>query len=67
MARSDEIQQVAYAQIADTLLLIHISSPKIIDHWVLYDLEEISRQTGKSVEQLLASLRKKGDGSNEIN
>jgi hypothetical protein len=52
-----EIQvQVAYAQIADTLLLIHISLPKIIDHWVLYDLEEISRQTGKSVEQLLASL-----------
>jgi len=50
MARSDEIQvRVAYDQIADTLLLIHISSPKIIDHWVLYDLEEISRQTGKSV------------------
>jgi hypothetical protein len=60
MARSDEIQvRVAYDQIADTLLLIHISSPKIIDHWVLYDLEEISRQTGKSVGQLLKGLRNK--------
>jgi hypothetical protein len=56
---SGEIQvQVSYEQIGATHVLFHCSGSKLVDIWFLVDLQERSRRTGKSVDQLLENLRK---------
>jgi hypothetical protein len=57
--RVGDIQvKVTYEQIGDEHLLIHIYAPKLFNLWQLLDLEKLSREHGKSVEHLLANLRK---------
>lgn len=52
-----------YEQIGSHLL-VHLHAPKLLNHWMLLDLEELARKSGTSPEQILARLRKKSTQEN---
>lgn len=58
MSAGDIQVRITYDQIGDTYLLIHAYCRGFINQWILIDLEELARGSGKSVEQLLENLRK---------
>jgi hypothetical protein len=58
MAGVQFLATATYTLIGDTHVLIHGYSTGILNLWMLVDLEELSKESGRSVKQLLAQLRR---------
>lgn len=54
---------LSYITIGATHLLIHIHSRKIINHWMLIDLEELAAASGKSIDEVLEIITRRHGGN----